>query len=75
MLAALEAAGVVRLTGVSVDTGHDSIAVCELLVEPPWKQKEASRRERLFAQLDRKWEKEKQGGQPHGKDRDTERER
>jgi len=49
MLVALKAVGVVRLAGTSVDTGHDSIAVCELLVEPPWKQNEASRREPVRA--------------------------
>jgi hypothetical protein len=37
MLAALEAAGIVRATGVRVQTGHASIPVCELLVEPPGK--------------------------------------
>ena len=39
MLAALEAAGVVRAMGVHVPSGFASLPVCELLVTPPEQEK------------------------------------
>jgi len=40
MLAALEKAGIVKTTGVSVGGGHVSMPVCELLVSAPEKSKD-----------------------------------
>jgi hypothetical protein len=39
MLAALKKAGVVRATGRTIRSGFAEIPVCDLLVDPPWKQK------------------------------------
>src|SRR4051812_37940010 len=43
MLAALERAGILRATGRSVRSGFTEIHICDLLVDPPWKQKTADR--------------------------------
>lgn len=44
MLAALEKAGIVRAFGVRVRTGHVSMPVCELLVDPAGQERANDRR-------------------------------